>query len=80
MICRIRVFRDARSGRTFEVVSDEQHLPSLRRRLVQERGCEPDWEDESIYEHQVGLDIKFPGEHAKLAIRELRPAANWNSP
>ena len=55
----IRTFRNTRTGKTFEVASNEQYLPPLRRRVVKECGGEPDWENENVYEHQ-GLDVKWP--------------------
>jgi hypothetical protein len=66
----IRTFRNTRSGKIFEVASDEQYLPPLRRRIVQECGREPDWENESIYEHQVALDAQLPGEHPTVKVKE----------
>jgi hypothetical protein len=44
------------------VAAEEQYLPPLRKRIVQEYGCDSDWENESIYAHQVGLDEERPGE------------------
>ena len=70
MVHWVRTFRNTRNGKRFQVASDERSLPTLRRRLVQECGCERDWENESIYEHQA-LDVKFPGNHPKIDIQEL---------
>jgi hypothetical protein len=66
----IRTFRNTRTGKTFEVASNEQYLSPLRRRVVKECGGEPDWENESVYEHQ-GLDVKWPGEHPNIEIIPL---------
>lgn len=65
-----RTFRNTQTGRSFSVTSDEEYLPPLRRRLVQELCCEADWENESIYEHQLGLDIKRDGDFPGLTITE----------
>lgn len=69
MVYWIRRFRNRHSGETFEVTSDEQYLPSLRRRIVMECGREPDWENESIYEHESGLDMKLEGDHQQIDIK-----------
>jgi hypothetical protein len=42
----------------------------LRRRIVHECGNEPDWENESIYEHQVALDAQLSGAHPTVEIKE----------
>jgi hypothetical protein len=67
----VRNFRNKPTGKSFEVVSDEPYLPPLRKRLVQECGCEPDWENESIYEHEAALDVNYEGQHQKIEIKEL---------
>jgi hypothetical protein len=69
MVYWIRRFRNRHSGETFEVTSDEQYLPSLRRRIVIECGREPDWENESIYEHESGLDMKLEGDYQQIDIK-----------
>jgi hypothetical protein len=69
MVYWIRTFRNKRTDKIFEVASDERYLPPLRRRIVQECGGDPDWENESIYEHQQ-LDMKRDGEHPKIEIKE----------
>lgn len=70
MVHWVRTFRNTRTGKKFQVLSDERSLLTLRRRLVRESGCEPDWENENIYEHQA-LDVEFPGNHPKIEIQEL---------
>jgi hypothetical protein len=69
MVHWVRTFRNTRTGKTFQVLSDEHSVPTLRKRLVRECGCELDWENESIYEHQH-LDVEFPGNHPKIDIQE----------
>ena len=51
------------------MASDEQYLPKLRRRIVQECGGDPDWENESIYQHEA-LDMKRDGVHPSIVIKE----------
>ncbi len=48
MVYWVRTFGNTRTGETFEVASNEQYLPPLRRRIVKECGGKPDWENESI--------------------------------
>jgi len=52
------------------------NLPELRNSLLDlisklavEQLSEPDWENESIYEHQA-LDVKLEGSHPKIEIAE----------
>jgi hypothetical protein len=66
----VRTFKNTPTGKMFEVASDEQYLPRLQERIVKECGGDPDWENESIYEHQA-LDIKLDGSHPKIEIVEL---------
>jgi len=67
-----RWFRKTGTDEAFKVTSDEQYLPPLRRRIVQECGREPDWDNESIYEHQAALDREHEGPHPTIEIEELR--------
>jgi hypothetical protein len=61
MVYWIRMFRNIRTGETYQVTASEAYLPPLRRRIVEECDGAPEWENESIYEHQAGLDIRLPG-------------------
>lgn len=67
----IREFRNSHTGRRYEVASSEPHLPLLRRRLIAECGREPGWDNESIYEHQVGFDLRLRGDLRQIEIKEL---------
>jgi hypothetical protein len=71
MVYWVRTFRNTQTGKAFEVTSDEEYLPPLRRRIVKECGREFGWEDESRYEHEPGLDIRLDGEHPTIAIRDV---------
>jgi hypothetical protein len=78
MVYWVRTFRNTQTGKIFEVTSDEQYLPSLRKRIVEECGGQPDWENESIYEHEAGLDMRLEGSHPKIEIVE-KTADAWGS-
>jgi hypothetical protein len=67
----VRTFRNTQTKTTFEVTSDEKYLPPLRKRIVEECGREPGWEDDSRYEHEPGLDIQLDGEHPTIVIRDV---------
>ena len=72
----IRTFRNNRTDG--EVTASEAYLPPLRRRIVEECGGDPDWENESVYEHQIGLDFMRPGDllaDRPVAELKLHPAA-----
>jgi len=71
MVYWVRSFRNTQTGKAFEVASDEPNLPPLRRRIVQECGCAPDWENESIYEHEAALDMQLDGEHPQIVIKDV---------
>jgi len=56
MIYILRAFKHVPAGEVYEVAASESYLPPLRRRIVQECGGDPEWENENVFEHQVGLD------------------------
>ena len=66
----IRMFHNPHSKKFYEVTSDETNLPRLRARLSEQKG-DPEWEDESIYVHQYGLDYPCDGEHPDIDVREI---------
>jgi hypothetical protein len=71
MACWIRTFHNPHSKKSFEVTSDETNLPQLRARIVRELKKDPEWEDESIYVHQHGLDRQYDGQHPEIDLREV---------
>jgi hypothetical protein len=73
MAYRIRTFRDLRTNDVYEVAASEQYLQPLRRRIVQECGGDPEWENESVFQYQAGLDVEMPGEIDRPVVRIERP-------
>ena len=45
----------------------------LRLRIVQECGGDPEWENESVFQYQAGLDVEMPGEIDRPVVRIERP-------
>jgi hypothetical protein len=66
----IRTFHNPYSKKHFEVTSDERNLPRLRARIAKLKN-DPEWEKESIYEHQDGLDRQHDGQHPGIDVREV---------
>jgi hypothetical protein len=66
----IRMFHNPHSKKFFEVTSDETNLPRLRARIA-ELKKDPEWEDESIYVYQDGLDYQRDGQHPEIDLREV---------
>lgn len=58
----LRTFKHVLTGEVYEVAASERYLPPLRRRIVKECGGDPEWENESVFQHQVGLDITRDGD------------------
>ena len=65
-----RTFHNPLTKKSFEVVSDETNLPRLRARIC-ELTKDPQREDESVYEHQHGLDRQHQGQHPDIDLREV---------
>jgi hypothetical protein len=66
-----RTFHNPFTKQSFEVTSDEKNLPALRARIVRELGKDPEWENESIYVHQPGLDHSSEGLHPNIVLKEV---------
>jgi hypothetical protein len=58
----LRTFKHLPTGEVYEVAVSENYLPPLRRRIVKECDGAPEWESESVFQHQVGLDITRDGD------------------
>jgi hypothetical protein len=66
----IRSFHNPYSKKSFEVTSDEKNLPRLRARISKLKN-DPEWEDESTYVHEYGLDRQCDGQHPEIDLREV---------
>jgi hypothetical protein len=69
-----RVFHNPFTKISFVVTSDEEELPKLRARIVNEvPGADPDWVDESKFVHQDGLDYpSHVGSPPKIKLDQLK--------
>jgi hypothetical protein len=63
-----RTFHNPFTEQSFEVTSDERNLPALRARIA-ELKKDPEWEDESLYVHQPGLDHQSEGLHPNIVVK-----------
>jgi hypothetical protein len=66
-----RTFHNPFTKKSFEVTSDEQNLPKLRERIVKELQADHEWQNESIYVHENGLDHQTEGSHPDIRLKEL---------
>ncbi len=60
MVFWVREFQNRKSGQRFRVYSERQYVPPLREEVAKYCG-DDDWLDDSIYEHDAGLDVRFDG-------------------
>jgi hypothetical protein len=66
----VRIFKHIPTGDIYEVVASEKYLPPLRRRIIEQCGGDPEWENESVFQHQVGLDVPMDGTINKPVVTE----------
>jgi hypothetical protein len=57
-----RIFVHLPTGEVFEVAASESHLSKLRRAIVEDCGGDPEWVNQTIFQHQVGFDIEKTGD------------------
>jgi hypothetical protein len=77
MTCVMRIFVHVLTGEIYEVAASESHLPTLRRRIVEDCGGDPEWKNETIFQHQVGFDVEKTVDIESPVVRKW---STFNSP
>ena len=63
----IREFTNVKTGARFRVSSAIHYIPPLRREIAKKLN-DQQWEDDNLYKHDAGLDMKLEGLCPELAV------------
>jgi hypothetical protein len=66
----IREFKNAKTGARFRISSAIHYIPPLRQEIAKKLN-DQQWEDDSLYKHDAGLDMKLEGLCPELAVEWL---------